>query len=233
MTTTLDAIKYLRDCAKERLYQIDDRVRTAGMTPALQEALAHAKDELQQADVALAELRAAALPPPPALTPAQLQTEHRLWAAALFGAVPAYRPLLGLIEELGELLEAIDAWDVPKIKDALADATIFIAGYCTQRGWDFAGIFPAEPRYSVLPSKDVKESAVWAMRNAAEVAHRQLKTEDKIRGSAEDHAAKGCHAVCRVLCQLSAIALHFGLPLMEIVALEWQMVKQRTLKDIK
>jgi len=79
------------------------------------------------------------------LTLAEVQRRHAVWLAHNFGNVESYRPLLGIMEEVGELahahLKEVDGIrGTPeelqlKGKDAVGDIVHFLAGYCTTRGW--------------------------------------------------------------------------------------------------
>lgn len=81
-----------------------------------------------------------------ALTLQEVQRRHALWLQHNFGSrVEPYRPLLGVVEEVGELahahLKEVDGIRGTreelqlKGKDAVGDIVHFLAGYCTTRGW--------------------------------------------------------------------------------------------------
>lgn len=163
-------------------------------------------------------------------TPGQLQTEQKPWVAHNFGPGQPHQPLLGMIEECGELLDAINNWDVKEIKDALADCVIFCSDYCTKRGWDFGKLYPEGPAWECSPSRDIEKTLVASMRLLAEAAHHQLKSEQGIRGKTEEHEQKGASPVRHCLMGLKAIALHFGWNLMEITESVWAKVRQRDFK---
>lgn len=74
----------------------------------------------------------------------QLQDEHRLWVAHNFPTAEPYKFLLGAMEELGELCHAqlkselgirAGDWNARQ-QDAVADIIIFLAGYCSVKGYD-------------------------------------------------------------------------------------------------
>lgn len=76
----------------------------------------------------------------------QLQAEQRAWVAHNFVDRPTWMPLLGAMEELGELAHAhlkeaqgirLHENHTEKAKDAIADIVIFLADYCSSRGFDF------------------------------------------------------------------------------------------------
>lgn len=80
---------------------------------------------------------------------AQLQNELRPWVQHNFPDRPAHQPLLGVMEELGELAHShlkeeqrirVSENHVRKIKDAIGDICIFLADYCNARGFDMDDI---------------------------------------------------------------------------------------------
>jgi len=77
----------------------------------------------------------------------KLQNEVRPWATRNFGKRKreAWKPLVGLMEEVGELSHAhlkqvqrvrMDEDHEAKAKDAIGDIVIFLIDYCDLRGWD-------------------------------------------------------------------------------------------------
>ncbi len=162
------------------------------------------------------------------LTPQQLQEEQKPWVLHNFGPGAPHQPLLGMFEELAELDKAIDDWNVPEIRDALADTVIFCSDYCTKRGWEFAPLF--DNWRWITPSRDLFASLRYASRYLGYAAHCQLKSEQGIRGSAVQHATQTQEELRSMLMSLQTIALHFGWDLMEIVEPVWARVKQRDFK---
>lgn len=80
----------------------------------------------------------------------RLQEEVGAWARTNFGERPAWMPLLGAVEELGELAHAhlkaaqkirgTEEAHTEAAKDAVADTIIYLADYCFVRGWDLGEI---------------------------------------------------------------------------------------------
>lgn len=80
----------------------------------------------------------------------QLQAENKEWADRNFPGYEFYQPILGLMEELGELCHAElkrtqgIRGDAQKhegaAKDAVGDIVIFLANYCSARGFDMQSI---------------------------------------------------------------------------------------------
>jgi NTP pyrophosphatase (non-canonical NTP hydrolase) len=79
----------------------------------------------------------------------QLQDELKPWVLHNFGQRPSYQPLLGALEELGELAHAhlkqeqqirTNEDHEANAKDAIADTIIYLADYCNTRGFDLGDI---------------------------------------------------------------------------------------------
>ena len=79
-----------------------------------------------------------------------LQESHRVWGLHNFGKIPIHQPLLGALEELGELAHAhlkeeqgirgSSEKHIADAKDAVGDTVIYLMDYCNRRGWSFAEI---------------------------------------------------------------------------------------------
>ena len=84
------------------------------------------------------------------LTFRQLQDEQRPWVEHNFPGRSDYFPLLGAVEELGELAHAhlkglqgirgTAEEHAALAKDAVGDVIVFLADYCTARGFDLQEI---------------------------------------------------------------------------------------------
>lgn len=82
----------------------------------------------------------------PARSVRQIFEEAVLWSRANFGDQPSYRPLLGIVEEVGELCHAhlkgeqgirLTPEQVAEKKvDAVADIMIYLFDYCGREGID-------------------------------------------------------------------------------------------------
>lgn len=81
------------------------------------------------------------------LTLSDLQKQQAPWVEHNFPGREAYYPLLGAVEELGELahshlkmiqgIRGTKEEHLAKAKDAVADVVIFLSDYCTAMGFDF------------------------------------------------------------------------------------------------
>jgi len=79
------------------------------------------------------------------LTVHDFQTQQIAWARKNFGKAYDYQPLLGMIEELGELAHALlkglqgirgtAAEHEEAGKDAVADVLVYLTQYCSEKEW--------------------------------------------------------------------------------------------------
>lgn len=83
------------------------------------------------------------------LSLARLQAEVATWAERNFGPRPAWQPLVGIMEELGELAHAHlkaaqgirrDEDHEAGARDAVGDIIIYVADYCNAAGLDLEEI---------------------------------------------------------------------------------------------
>lgn len=81
------------------------------------------------------------------ITLGQLQAQLRPWQERNFPDRPKYQPVLGVVEEVGELAHALLKWEQAirgtpdqheaAAKDAIGDIVVFMADVCNAYGWDF------------------------------------------------------------------------------------------------
>lgn len=79
----------------------------------------------------------------------EIQRQHWLWVSHNFPDQPLHRPLLGVVEEVGELAHAhlkqeqgirlLEDHDAAA-RDAVGDILIYLLHYCSLRGWDLEGV---------------------------------------------------------------------------------------------
>jgi len=96
------------------------------------------------------------------MTLRELQEQQRPWVLHNFPGRQAYYPLLGAMEELGELAHAhlkalqgirgSEAEYALAARDAVGDIVIFLSDYCTARGWDFEDIL--DQTWAVVQRRD-------------------------------------------------------------------------------
>lgn len=114
-----------------------------------------------------------------------LQQEAAEWTLRNFPGQKPYQPLFGVVEEVGELAEALGGNAQEAIFDAVADLYVFGANYCTHMGWNLA-----EVEADSSTGNPVDQPILLTV-FVGRLCHAHLKTEQGIRGSAEGHAAKG------------------------------------------
>lgn len=118
-----------------------------------------------------------------------LQDEQKEWQLANFGPQEPYRCLLGIIEECGELDAAANNQDY---LDAVGDILIYTSGYCTAKGWRLHDIIALAEDDAVPSGFEEFRSFDHAM---GQLCRSQLKMEQKIRGSSEEHELLGKRAL--------------------------------------
>ena len=101
-----------------------------GLAPAFAADAARDRDKAQQAD-----------------TLARVQAELKPWVAHNFGDREPWQPLLGIMEEVGELAHAFLKQNqgihttedhTTAIRDAVADVVVFLCDFCNGQGIDLA-----------------------------------------------------------------------------------------------
>lgn len=125
-----------------------------------------------------------------------LSINVRAWSQHNFGDNPSHRQVLGMIEEVCELKEAVDIMDRAAVLDAVADITIYMADFFGKRHWDFGTIGHAPETGHVL-LHDLYDIV-------GKLAHHQLKGEQGIRGYASEHDSALIRECARLLTLCSA-----------------------------
>lgn len=162
----------------------------------------------------------------------KLQQEVGEWAERNFGDQAPYRQILGMIEELGELDDALERRAnassdsesreyVEAVCDAMADTVIYMADFCYRTGRKLSGV-------ANLPKTYVIYRIPTLMRR---LAHHQLKLEQNIR-------LNECHNNCitetlELICALLHWTCQHSLgytTLEEEVEKTWAQVQQRDWK---
>lgn len=97
----------------------------------------------------------------------KLQDEQRPWVKHNFGDRPSWMPILGAVEELGELAHAhlkkaqgirLGEDHDAKAKDAVADVVIFLAAYCSAEGYDFEAV--VQETWDKVKQRDYKADPI-------------------------------------------------------------------------
>jgi NTP pyrophosphatase (non-canonical NTP hydrolase) len=144
------------------------------------------------------------------------QKEVVEWALRNFGEQGSYRPLMGMLEELGEFCEARDRFDVKNMRDAIGDIGIYMLHYCAIRGWSMSELWddrvgPTGPTMSTVKA----------------LCHSQLKGEQNIRGGAARHDFLLKKELSNLLWRMDQAAIDVGTDCLVLIYNIWEKVKQR------
>jgi NTP pyrophosphatase (non-canonical NTP hydrolase) len=172
----------------------------------------------------------------------QLQEEQRPWVKHNFGDRPTHQPLLGIVEEIGELSEALERLvreggkevTFTEIKDALADITIFLVDYASAVGWDMEFIEKeSEPRalHPKYSGNTTRSDVVhWLISAAGQMCHHHLKCEQGIRGDTEEHRKMGRYQAVMVIAGVRSMCVLFDFNFQIVYSRVWAEVKKRDWK---
>lgn len=212
----------------DEIYSIDERGSLKSRIVQCQEQALAELEELRQT------LQAAPVKPKPEPMDPEvlhtLQEEQKPWVLHNFGERPSWMPFFGLVEELGEREEALEAGFQPavveaKVRDAFADAMIFSADYCSAMGWELKEVWCAAAPFTHPDCK----IPIGLMAALGRVAHAHLKAAQKIR-LGEDHKAAGHQAMVYFIAHLIKMSTKHGFDLIAETHKVWQKVKQRDWK---
>jgi hypothetical protein len=157
-----------------------------------------------------------------------MQEEQRTWVNHNFPGRGDYYPLLGVVEELGELVTSEISEDNPGIFDAIADITIFMADYCTAQGYDIDEIYTDAPEQ--VARRDAGEYVMLIVAEVGRIAHHHLKRLQNIRGTHDEHGEMIKYSIGMILTYLDFYCFEQGKDFMKIVEDTWSEVKKRDWK---
>lgn len=150
---------------------------------------------------------------------AQLQKESKVWVDKNFAPRPAHHPLLGIVEEIGELEEARTK---DEVIDAVADATIFMADLCNEMKFDLATLY--EEALDVLVRTAKRKPLAGSM---GRLCHAFLKKQQGIRGTPQEHDFAMRASLVEILVSMLAVARAHEFYFLEAVQTTWDQVKDR------
>lgn len=150
----------------------------------------------------------------------RLQAEAREWTARNFADQQPWHYLLGVVEELGELQEASASNDRAGMTDAIADAAIFLAGYCSQMQVDMGMV------WLHALAEDGSEDSL-RFQGVGRLCKAHLKLSQGIRGTREQHVGDILRAAAAVLNELSWAAELLGDALPALAMRVWAEVRER------
>lgn len=163
----------------------------------------------------------------------RIQDEQVSWQQHNFPDRPSWVPLMGVGEELGELIDAVLPLD---IHDAIGDTVIYLADYCTSQNINlsstYLSIFDHKNTDSPLHSSRKlyfisPDKAIWIA--YSQLCHAHIKEFQQIRLT-ENHVATRIKAIMSIMYQLDNIAIILGWTLEDIVFTVWERVKTRDWK---
>ncbi len=159
----------------------------------------------------------------------KLVTEVYEWSYSNFGEQPSYRPLLGLTEEMGELLEALAHDDRAKIEDAIGDIAVFAMDYAAREKLDMSALDQADYLSSQVAINGLlsgpKDLILETVKYLGKINHAHLKSEQKIRVS-EDHRLNKQTYLHKVIQAMYALADMIGSDYAGIVNGTWAEVSK-------
>lgn len=160
------------------------------------------------------------------------QGEVVKWAAYNFPRAEKHQPLLGVVEEVGELYAAyllfskVDETRNQKVDDAIGDIMVFLAHYCGLNGYDLMG---CTDRYGRDMHKMFYPFPLHALVEAiGNLSHSHLKGEQGIRGTKHNENAQKQIGI--IVGALRLFCEEQKQELTEIISDVWGEVKQRDWK---
>jgi NTP pyrophosphatase (non-canonical NTP hydrolase) len=156
------------------------------------------------------------------------QEEDSIWVKKNFHEqVPemAYMPLLGIIEELGELQEAKDD---EQRKDAIGDIMVYTNDYCSCMSFSLEGLINEvkckQGSYEFMQQHSFKEKGLLII--IGRLCHSHLKQIQGIRMN-EDHIISIRGSLRSIIAYLTTVCLDHNLSLETVVSDVWDVVKKR------
>jgi NTP pyrophosphatase (non-canonical NTP hydrolase) len=160
----------------------------------------------------------------------QYQAENATWVSRNFPEQQPHHPFLGIVEELGELVEALDQpGNQAALVDAFGDVQVYALNYCTRQALDLQLLL--EEAWDRRRGVRGQASVDRLLRNAyialGKVSHAHLKTEQKIRGCPTVHRETIRRCLGDLFFALYGIAQERGIDMDRALTLTWQAVKGR------
>ena len=153
----------------------------------------------------------------------RLQAEQAEWSLKNFGAHEPWRPLMGICEELGELVKAIHDGDDVNTLDSIADTVVFAADLCTCMGWSLSDIAGLMAPPSPSPDDRVGGHLLYRI---GKIQHHYLKRVQAIRIN-EDHIEGMMLHLAGIFSILRDLSGRYNKTLLEVTGPVWFVVRQR------
>lgn len=168
------------------------------------------------------------------VNPQTLQKEVMAWNAKNFPHAQPHHPLLGIVEEIGELMEAQSAIAVGKMaaeqgntaaRDAIGDAVIFMAVFCGMAGFSLLQLAEKHADDFSLPLYSEKELTFMFSLTLGKLCHAFLKDQQGIRG--HSHRDVMGEQIGKLMCLLGLMCQVSDFDILECVDEAWAVVKER------
>lgn len=153
-----------------------------------------------------------------------VQDEMKPWQAHNFPNRPAWIPLCGMMEELGELADQTMNRDIDivEVLDAIGDITIYLCDFANSQNYNLLEIWG-----SVGPDEDfMDDNLIGLTIDLGKLYHSFIKTFQNIRMH-EDHPTAAKRAIGRILAYLVDECEFYDTDLDRVLSHTWNRVKQR------
>lgn len=152
----------------------------------------------------------------------QVQTEMVAWQQHNFPNRPNWIPLMGMVEEIGELVEAESKKGIEDTTDAIGDTAIYLADYCNGRKFSLYDLYYLSKSTDGWHTSNFMGLSIETGR----LAHAHIKQFQGIRLN-EGHEEKAKTAISRILFYLNDIAAAYNTTLADCIKETWAVVKKR------
>jgi hypothetical protein len=169
----------------------------------------------------------------------QFQVQHREWRLRNFGEPKSHQPLLGMIEELGELEDGKEQREaelgdvlIAEEVDAIGDILVYAVDLCGSRTWSMAVLWSQRTQSLTRPmiSSMAPGYKTWPQ-YMRKLAHHQLKGEQNIRGGLDHHEEQLRIVLREIFGALEAYYRNHagaaGGQVLSVVRAVWAKVQQR------
>ncbi len=168
------------------------------------------------------------------LTIKQFQEEQKAWVAHNFPTRPNYQPLLGLIEETGELshhvlkmqqkIRGTAEEHLAEIQDAVADLVVFHSDYCTAMGWELRALLAYDTFHEVQTYSRIDTSLAGWQDHVFSISK---AVNDIVMAHVQMDILKGRTASVVFVHTLACFCKECGWSLQELLEETWAKVKKR------
>ncbi len=161
--------------------------------------------------------------------PEQFQGEVMVWNLKNFDKHDPTQPLIGIVEEIGELFEAFDEQDKDGAQDACGDIMVFLAYYCGMNGLQLMQCVSKHQAPSSWRAMSATSVLEQLPKTLGHLAHAHLKMSQGIRNN-EDHNNTKMNSVGAIVALLKVLMEYQSDDLTDVVGRIWGEVKMRDWK---